>query len=295
MNRSPLLVLMLAVAGCAASPAPASPPAAPASFSVAVVGAGPPMVLIPGLACPGEVWQGAVARWSGRYRMHVITIAGFAGQPPAGVTPLLDTVRRDLVRYLERQRLDAAVIVGHSLGGFLAWWLAATAPERVAAVVAVEGVPFLSDLFSPGATADSARPQARMLQAMMAGMSRQQFAAHNRAQLASMITDPVEVDRLSGPGGQSDPVVVGAAVHEMMTTDLREVVAAVRAPSLLIVGGAFDPAAARVAAERQLARVPRHQVVVVDGARHFVMLDQPSAFFAAVDGFLARSQAGAAR
>jgi pimeloyl-ACP methyl ester carboxylesterase len=248
------------------------------------------MVLIPGLACGGEVWDGAVARWSGSHRLHVITIAGFAGQPPIGA-PLLERVRRDLLSYFEAERLDRPVIVGHSLGGFVAWWLAATAPERVGAVISVEGVPFVADLFIPGATVETARSQGERMREMMAGLSPRQFAVQNRMQLATMITDPREVDRIAAQGGRSDPASVGEAILEMMTTDLRDAVAGVRAPSLLVVGGVQGPAAARALAERQVARVPQVQVVVVEKARHFVMLDAPQAFFATVEHFLAQAAA----
>jgi pimeloyl-ACP methyl ester carboxylesterase len=40
-----------------------------------------------------------------------------------------------------------------------------------------------------------------------------------------------------------------------------------------------------------VARVPQVQVVVVEKARHFVMLDAPHAFFATVEHFLAQAAA----
>jgi N-formylmaleamate deformylase len=294
-----LPVLALTLAACAAAPpagpppfevlGPRLPPAAPTpshpSFAVWVVGSGPPMILIPGLGCSGEVWNGALARWSSRYQLHVITLAGFAGQPSIGA-PLLDRVRDDLLRYIADQRLGRPVVVGHSLGGFLAWWLGATAPDRLGPIVAVEGVPFLSDLFAPGATADSAKPQADMMRRMLAGLSPEQFAAQNRAQLATMITGREQLDRVAAQSARSDPAAVGQAVYELMTTDLRDIVALVRAPALLVLGDALGAQAARAVGERQLAKVRDHRVAVIEGARHFVMLDAPEAFFGAVDAFL---------
>src|SRR5271165_2213258 len=53
----------------------------PAAFSVKVTGAGRPMILIPGLSCGGDVWDGTVAHFKDRYECHVLTLAGFAGQP----------------------------------------------------------------------------------------------------------------------------------------------------------------------------------------------------------------------
>jgi pimeloyl-ACP methyl ester carboxylesterase len=45
---------------------------------------------------------------------------------------------------------------------------------------------------------------------------------------------------------------------------------------------------------RETAGVPRREVVVVPNTGHFVMLDDPTRFFAAVDGFLAKHDAIAA-
>ena len=39
--------------------------------------------------------------------------------------------------------------------------------------------------------------------------------------------------------------------------------------------------------EAQLARIPRHEVVLAPAARHFVMLDSPELFFGKIDSFLA--------
>ena len=67
------------------------------------------MVLIPGLLSSGEVWQATVERFKTRYECHVLTLAGFAGQPPAALAgrPFLETVGRDLARYIEVERLES--------------------------------------------------------------------------------------------------------------------------------------------------------------------------------------------
>src|SRR3954452_20806767 len=64
----------------------------PAPFVARVSGSGPPMILIPGLANGGNVWDGTVAHFQGRYECHVVTLAGFAGQPAIG-EPFLEKVR----------------------------------------------------------------------------------------------------------------------------------------------------------------------------------------------------------
>ena len=89
------------------TPAPTPPPR---SFHVTKVGHGRPMILIPGLLSSGEVWQATAERFRTRYECHVLTLAGFAGQPPAALAgrPFLETVGRDLARYIEAERLESA-------------------------------------------------------------------------------------------------------------------------------------------------------------------------------------------
>ena len=63
------------------------------SFAVKITGKGQPVILIPGLSSSGAVWEGTVEHLKDRYQCHVLTLAGFAGQPriPA---PFLETVRK---------------------------------------------------------------------------------------------------------------------------------------------------------------------------------------------------------
>ena len=56
----------------------------------------------------------------GRY--DVVTVAGFVGVPRVPA-PMLEKVRDGLAAYIRKNKLDHPVIVGHSLGGFLAGML----------------------------------------------------------------------------------------------------------------------------------------------------------------------------
>ena len=263
----------------------------PPAFSVTVVGEGPPMILIPGLVSSGEVWDSAIARYRQTRRLHVLTLAGFAGRPPIE-PPFLATVRDEIVRYIRDQGLDRPVLVGHSLGGFLAFWVAATAPEAAGAVIAVDGVPFLPALLDPAATAETAATGAEQLRRLYATMTPEQHALQSRIALAAMITDPENVELAVGWALTSDPAAAGAAIAELMTTDLRPLLPAITAPVLLVAAAqsAGDDAARERLRERyegQVAGVPAHRVVLAPKARHFVMLDDPGFLYAEIDRFLA--------
>jgi N-formylmaleamate deformylase len=274
------LVVLLALGSSAA--------AAPPAFSVAVSGHGPPVVLIPGLACGGDVWRTTVARYGAGHELHVLTLAGFAGQP-VGETPLLPAVRRELAAYIRAHHLVRPVVVGHSLGGFVALWLAATEPDLVGGVVVVDAVPFLPALMQPGATIDAVKPQADAMRTMLGALTPAQFAAQNRRSLDAMITAPRDVDAVAATSRRSDPKAVAEAMYEVMTTDLTPLLGKIRAPTLILAAAAGqDVAAVRAAYAAQYAGLAGHTLVVAERARHFIMLDDPTLFFAELDAFFAR-------
>jgi pimeloyl-ACP methyl ester carboxylesterase len=202
------------------------------------------------------------------------------------------------VRYIRDQKLDRPVIVGHSLGGFLGFWIAATTPDAVGGVIAVDGVPFLPALTNPGATADTSRPVAEQMRTLYASSTPAQLVAPSKMAMARMMRAESDVERTLAWVAASDPATTGRATYELLVTDLRKDVSAITAPVLLV--GAEAPAsdaAARArlqaAYEAQVAAVPRHTVVMVDRARHFIMFDEPDALWSTMDTFLAGLSAGA--
>ena len=141
-RRAAAFLVSTAFFGLAAGLAPqrtteaAGKPSAPPSgevplFSVKVTGKGQPMILIPGLMSSGAVWDGTVAHYASAYQCHVLTLAGFAGQPPSPATPFLGSVRDAVADYIRREGLNRPILVGHSLGGVLAFSIAAQYPELV--------------------------------------------------------------------------------------------------------------------------------------------------------------------
>jgi pimeloyl-ACP methyl ester carboxylesterase len=264
--------------------------ASPPSFHVEITGKGKPMILIPGLASSGATWNTTVAHYKDRYECHVLTLAGFAGQPRIDA-PLLETVRKDLAAYIRDKKMDHPVIVGHSLGGFLALWLAEQEPSLVGPLVIVDSLPFLAAVMNPAATAESAKAQAGQMRKMYSGPPNEESDKRTETAIKAMATRPEDVEMIVGWSHKSDRVAMGDAVYEMMTTDLRADLDKITSPTLVIgTWIAYKQYATREQVEQnfraQYARLGHYDFVLEDTARHFVMLDDPDGFFQAVDRFL---------
>lgn len=271
--------------GCAAASERVDPPTN--LFAVEVAGKGPPMILIPGGMSSGDVWKGTVAHYDGRYETHVLTLAGFAGQPPADATPFFPAVREALAGYIRERRLQRPVIVGHSLGGFLALSFATEHPGLVGKLVVVDSVP------APGATRNpdiSTEEREAMAQAFADSYARASDADRRRM-IATMAQSPAHVDLIASWGTASDPETVHKALMETVLGDVRSDLPRIEAPILVLVSPAGDGSAAdREGVERmfrqQFANADDWRLEVAPSARHFIMYDDPAWMFEKMDEFL---------
>jgi N-formylmaleamate deformylase len=267
----------------------------PPSFHVDITGKGKPMILIPGFASSGKTWDTTVARYKDRYECHVLTLAGFAGEPRIEA-PFLETVRKDLADYIRKNKMDRPVIVGHSLGGFMALWLAEKEPDLVGPLVIVDSLPFLAAIMQPGATVESVKPMAEGMRSMFSGPPTDATEKQSQASIKAMVTKPEDYEMILGWSKKSDRVAEGNAMYEMMTTDLRDDLGKITSPTL-VIGTWIGYKQYNVTREQveknfndQYAKLKNYQLVLNDKALHFVMLDDPEGFFAATDAFLLRGK-----
>jgi len=56
----------------------------PTRFTDQIVGQGPDVILIPGLASSRSVWDAEAEKLKGHYRLHLIQLNGFGGAPAGG-------------------------------------------------------------------------------------------------------------------------------------------------------------------------------------------------------------------
>jgi pimeloyl-ACP methyl ester carboxylesterase len=287
-------LLLAAVALASAAPARADAPKA-VPFSVKVVGKGKPMILIPGLACSGAVWDGTVDHFKDRYECHVLTLAGFAGQPPVD-GPFLETVRKAIADYIRTKKLDKPVIVGHSLGGFLVYRLGETEPDLVGPLVAVDGLPCMMAVFTPtDPTPQMLKQVGDGAQARMAKASREDYLKNQGAMMKNWLEGSKYLDTVSKWGADSDQATVAKAMGELLSFDARTDIGRIHTPVLHLAAIDKRAAAAGVSRdtmtkrmEAQLAKIPVHELAVADDSRHFIMYDAPEWMWKKMDEFLTK-------
>ncbi|MRW93085.1 alpha/beta fold hydrolase [Duganella sp. FT80W] len=262
------------------------------AFKVDVTGKGAPIILIPGLGSAGDVWDGTVAHYcgDGKYQCHVLTLAGFAGQP-AIAEPLMPAVEQQLSDYIRANQFAHPVIIGHSLGGFLGMKLAADHPEQVGKLVIVDTLPALGAAQVPNVTPAQLKDMATSMRTNMQAQDPATFKAAQMRMMRTMITRQEDIDRALVRGGHSDRATVIDVMAEMTATDLRQDIGRITAPTLVlgtwIAYKDYAPKSAITAVfTTQYAQLKGAKIEIADTARHFIMYDDPAWMYDRIDHFL---------
>lgn len=250
-------------------------------ISVTVRGSGPDVVLIPGLAASGGIWNGTVAAMPG-YRYHIVQVAGFAGTAARGNARgrVAAGVADEIARYISENHLAGAALVGHSMGGSIAMMLAARHPNTARKVMIVDMVPAPVGPF--GVSGPAAAPLARLIGGSFQGVER------GRRELQALVGRFGSTDWLKT---RSDVDVVGRSLEELLATDLTADLRRIRVPVTVVYACAEPvrltcPSIAGIFT-RAYARRPGTRLIRVEGSGHTIMTDKPAAFRAALGAFLA--------
>ncbi|OIJ43146.1 alpha/beta fold hydrolase [Massilia timonae] len=307
MKKAPLLFALAALAASAASiaQAQAAPPAAPIvnRFAATIEPAerfesggllverhgsrGRPVILVPGLASGPWVWQETIRQFKDEFTLYVVTLPGFDGRPAPGATSdwaPFEGARAALRGLIAERKLDKPVIVGHSLGGTLAYAVAQDLGNGIGGVVALDGLPVF-----PGTEnmPPQQRPQAAInVRNRMAASRPDAYTAEQRQYMRGQgVLDIGKADDITPLLLRSDREAVGAYVADLLALDLRPGLSKISAPVLVVApfyqyDAAQDALTVNDKVEHYRMLVdgtPSVEVVPIAPSRHFLMIDQPLA------------------
>jgi 3-oxoadipate enol-lactonase len=258
-------------------------------FGVAVsdVGAGPPVVLLHGLACSRRMWFHQVRVLRSRFRVIAYDQRGH-GQtdaPSAATDYSARHLARDLVAVLDAFKIERAAIVGFSLGGGPALALAASRPERVSRLV-------LADV---GAGADDPvkiESMARQWGALIAQGNADELVcemlrselfkvyARRNSRRRNHMAALIRATPIDGLRFTLSQVLAKRKSLFRLTGPLKSV----QVPTLVLVGE-YDYVCSKVS--RLLAQtIPNASLRIIKASGHMAPLEQPAAFTAALCEFL---------
>jgi pimeloyl-ACP methyl ester carboxylesterase len=230
----------------------------------------PAIVFVHGTRVTHAVWRPQMERLGGEFRTVAIDLPGHGER--AGEPFTLSGAAAVVRRAIDEEAGGRAVVVGLSLGGYVAMDLAARAPERVRGLVLA------------GATAEPAGLARAPFLVFAWGLSTFSGAGVNTAsrwyferRFPPAIAGPIVAAGFWPTGGAE---AVRAVAHERFLPRI----AAYPGPTLLLNGEWDVPF--RVGAGRFAAAATHPRRVVIRRASHLSNLERPGAFTAAIRAFM---------
>lgn len=238
-----------------------------------------PLVFLHGVGGGHHAWEEQVPYFGGLgYPSHAWDQPGYGES--AIVEPYdLEQVSASLARLIESLGSEPVVLVGHSMGGFVAQETYARYPKLVQALV----LSFTSPAFPGGGSEFTQQFIAARLGPLDAGKSMAQIAAQliptmgSHSKLAERIMAGVPPDTYR------------KAVRLLTTFDRRKELADIKVPTL-VISGADDKTAPPSVMEKMALKIPGAEYVLMRDCGHLGPMDRPEAFNAILLGFLQRHQ-----
>lgn len=238
-------------------------------------GVGLPLVFVAGLFGSVEWFRYQISGLSGRYR-----VLGYNLRPARGrVDYSLDLLVHDLVRFLDKLRIHAAVVVGHTLGAMVALKFASVHPERALAVVAVSAAPSFAGVSEEDMIARLSPGEIEQ-ESLLARLWRRIAGARTAIE-----DDADPLAYLARHGGAADRATIGARLRLLREIDITPVLTALEAPTL-VIAGARDWS--RILGGSQLIDqgVVDSTIEVIEDADHFCFFTRHDIFNTILDDFV---------
>jgi pimeloyl-ACP methyl ester carboxylesterase len=271
---------------------------------VEVRGAGPiPIILIPGAGCDWSVYDTFMTRNAQKYTMYAVTLPGFGkSDPPAkpSTPPTADAwltnAELAILKLVEDRKLERPVIAGHSLGGHLAYRLAARHGDKFRSAISIDGLTWvpLQDLTKGAGTLDYRRNnvEGQLGAELLHRRTDEKWKAQALENAPHLSKDKARGEAIGKMMGSVPSAVVGRYFLEYVSGDLTNEVTQIKIPTLSIIAISdledhLRPKAAQRAMRLdQVKDAPMVTAVIFDDTRHMIMDDRPEELDAAIAAFL---------
>jgi pimeloyl-ACP methyl ester carboxylesterase len=257
-----------------------------------LVGQGPNITLLHSVGLSTrQGWRYQVPILAKRFRVLSFDFRGF-GESERGSEPLsVATFVKDLSALLQALGISQTILMGISLGGFVAQAFTVACPEAISALILVSTA---SKIFS-GATPRRVERNEHIRRYGMGAAAGRQLESHFAPSFAA--DNPTIMDWYKAHYLANDPANYIEIMNDLSAFDSTDRLSKVSCPTLVVAGesdvtsvagdGPLDSAMAL----RQL--IKQSELAVIEGAHHYPQIDRVEAFNTRVLEFLSRTMADA--
>lgn len=231
------------------------------------------LLLLHSLGTDSTMWMHQIPAFSRVRRVVTIDLPGHGRSVAAEGEYRLEDLGRDVLEVADSAGIDRFDLAGISLGGLISLWLAIAAPDRVLTLVASNTAARVatSEFWSERLSAVSELGMEGIRPSVIPRFFTPGFPER----------DPETFRSVESVFTAVDPVGYAGCCAALRDADLRDRVAEIRCPTLIVVGDQ-DLATPLADGEFLGGRIAGSRLVVIPGAAHLANLDQPEAFTSTV-------------
>lgn len=227
-------------------------------------GEGTPVVFLHGFPFDHSIWMPLVPLLRNNARLILPDLRGFGQSPVTEDVYSMRLMAEDIVRLLDRLEVEKAVIVGHSMGGYITLSFAQAYPNRLLGL----------GLVATQASADN--PERRQSRYKTAESVNHKGARVVASDMVKTLTPKKElVQSINDMILRTHPTgIVGALKGMAERADLTGALSHMNVPAVVIAGDA-DQLLPRENVETLAQMLPKGWLVNVPGAGHMLMMEEP--------------------
>lgn len=239
-----------------------------------------PLIILHGFFASSRNWRQIAQRLADHFHVYLPDMRNHGASPHH---PVMDypAMAADILRFMDDNGLATANLLGHSMGGKIAMWLALTSPDRIDKLAVADIAPVsyghsfdntvsaLKEL--PLAELSNRKQAEELLATRISELSYRQFLLQNLVLKDGKYGWRIDLD-----------------IFQRMGPNIAAFPDASRLPpftgkTLFIAGGDSD----FVKPEAVNLLFPTAELITLSGAGHWMHVQQPDAFIASVENFLA--------
>ena len=244
-----------------------------------VIGKGTAVMLIHGFAEDNSIWNDISAALSENYQLILPNIPGSGGSPAMTIQHSIDDYAAAMLAILQEEQLDKVVVIGHSMGGYIALAMAEKKPSTIKAL----------GLFHSSAYADDVLKIATRQKAI-SFIQENGSQAFLKTSLPGLFADPLQhkksIDNLlqKAENCSCDTLI---QYYEAMIKrpDRTELLVTAKFPVLFVMG--FEDKAVPFSHSLQQSHLPPiGHISILRGSAHMGMIEEPAKSLLVLTDFL---------
>lgn len=241
-------------------------------------GTGPVLLLLHGLGSTKKDWDAQVPFFSKKYRVITLDLRGHGDSSIPTDAYGVMVMTEDVKAFLDYLKIDKATFVGFSMGGAIAFQMAASYPEYVHNLVIVNSGPDFNNMGTIGEELLRSRTQflkTKGLKLLAKEISFNMFPEDDQLELRMAFEERCK---------NNDYNAYYQSFVTLMDWGLGDQLETIKARTLVV---ASDMDYTSVAFKQEFVdRMQNASLTVIKNSRHGVVLDQPEAFNKVLEKFL---------